>query len=78
MMTEEQVPTLPIRKEDPPHVCFEKGRGLGVAQVEIIIEKMIQKPYCMVGGNPKSNHIFREGRKQALEELKEQIAEVKV
>lgn len=30
-----------MRKEDPPHVCFEQGRQLGLYQAERIIDNTI-------------------------------------
>ncbi len=41
-----------------------------VAQIKEDIDDMIKKPYIMVGGNPKSNGCFRNGRVEGLEEIK--------
>ena len=38
----EEIPNLPMRKEDPPHVCFEKGRQLGLYQAERIVKSHIE------------------------------------
>ncbi len=41
----EKIPNLPMRKEDPPHVCFEQGRQLGLYQAERIVKSHIENTY---------------------------------
>ena len=41
----EEVPSLPMREEDPPHICFESGRSLGNTEIELKIKKLKEKGY---------------------------------
>lgn len=59
------------KKKRNYYLCREcKTKKAEKTRVTKTINKMIKKPYVMVGGNPKSNHIFREGRIEGLKELK--------
>lgn len=40
-----KIPNIPMRKEDPPHVCFESGRQYGLWEAEKIVKSHIENTY---------------------------------
>lgn len=69
----EKVPSLPMRKEDPPHVCFEKGRSLGRYEIEKIIDEALERlKNAHYSDNLKYSFQFGIG---VLEKIKSQIVQ---
>lgn len=44
-MSEEKVPKLPMRENEPPYIVFEHGRQLGLFEAEQIITKWFEENY---------------------------------